>query len=201
MLLKSNSSPSMKRIALFGGSFDPVHRGHLLVAQAAFEELALDRVIFIPAAQSPFKPDHPLAPSTLRLAMLRMALAGRTYAEVDTMEIDRGGISYTIDTIRSLHERFPNAELHYLIGADHVPHLPKWREAEELARLVEFVVIPRPGEPLVPVPSPFRSRQLRGFPLGVSASQIRDRCRARRDITHLTPSTVAEFIRTNHLYL
>lgn len=201
MLLTIKPSPRMKRIALYGGSFDPVHRGHLLVAQAAFEELELDRVIFIPAAQSPFKPDHPLTPSGLRLAMLRIALAGRTYAEVDPLEIARGGVSYTIDTVRSLLDRHPNTELHYLIGADHVPHLPKWREAEELARLVEFIVIPRPGEPLVPVPTPFRSRQLRGFPLGVSASQIRDRCRTKRDISLLTPSTVAEFIRTNQLYL
>ncbi len=191
----------MKRIALFGGSFDPVHRGHLLVAQAAVEELKLDRVIFIPAAHSPFKPDRVLASTQLRLAMLRMALAGRTYAEVDEMEIARGGISYTIETVRTLRDRHPDSELHYLIGADHVAHLPKWREADELARLVEFVVIPRPGEPTVPVPSPFIARQLRGFPLGVSASQIRERCRARLDISLLTPATVAEFIRTNHLYL
>ncbi len=191
----------MHRIALYGGSFDPVHQAHLLVAQAAFEELALDRVIFIPTAQSPFKPTHQLAPSASRLAMLRLALAGCTYAEVDSVEIERGGISYTIDTVLSLRKKYPTSALHYLIGADHVPHLPLWREAAALATLIEFVVIPRPGEPVVPVPTPFRARHLTGFPLGVSASQIRERCRSQLNIGLMTPPAVAEYIRTNQLYL
>src|SRR5439155_18769758 len=127
------------RIGLFGGSFDPVHHGHLLMAQAAREELGLSRLFFIPAAQSPFKPDRTPTPANERLRLLRLALAGNTDCEVDDQEIKRGGISYTIDTIRDYARRFPDADLFYLIGADNVPHLPKWREAEELARSVEFV--------------------------------------------------------------
>src|ERR1043166_4195423 len=115
----------MQRIALFGGSFDPVHLGHLLVAQAAREELDLARLFFIPAAQSPFKPDRkPTAPNE-RLRLLRLALVGETWCEVDEQEIKRGGVSYTIDTARDYQRRFPQAQLFYLIGGGHVNKLPK----------------------------------------------------------------------------
>src|SRR6266545_756889 len=135
----------MTRIGLFGGSFDPVHLGHLLVAQAACEELALDRLFFVLAAQSPFKPASEPAPAEVRLRMLRLAMVGKSNYEIDEQEIRRGGVSFTIDTVRDYGRRFPGVELFYLIGADHVPTLPKWRDAEELARLVQFIVIPRPG--------------------------------------------------------
>ena len=134
------------KIGLFGGSFDPVHLGHLLVAQAAVEELGLDRLFFIPAAQSPFKPESRPAPASARLQWLRLALAGKTNCEVDDQEIRRGGISYTIETLRDYAKRFPKAQLFYLIGADNAAKLNEWREAGELARLAEFVAIPRPGE-------------------------------------------------------
>ena len=189
------------KIGLFGGSFDPVHFGHLLVAQAAREELALARVCFILAAQSPFKPGSQPAPAAERLRLLRLALAGDAAVEVDDQEIRRGGVSYTIDTVRDYKKNFPGAELFYLIGADQAGQLSLWREAPELARLVEFVVIPRPGETVPQLAAPFRGRALRGFPLGVSSSEIRARCRAGLAITHLTPRAVAEAIKNNQLYL
>src|SRR5208337_694760 len=102
------------KLGIFGGSFDPVHLGHLLVAQAAMEELELDRLFFIPAAQSPFKPGSEPAPAAARLQLLRLALAGRTNCEVDDQEIRRGGISYTIETLRDFLKRFPQAQLFYL---------------------------------------------------------------------------------------
>ncbi|HEX7859472.1 MAG TPA: nicotinate (nicotinamide) nucleotide adenylyltransferase [Verrucomicrobiae bacterium] len=189
------------RIGLYGGSFDPVHIGHLLVAQAAHEEVGLDRIYFIPAAQSPFKLNRILTPDHLRLQMLRRALAGVTYAEVDSQELDRGGISYSIETVRSYAAQFSSAELFYLIGADHVAQLPKWREARELAERVTFLIIPRPGEPAAkPVP-PFRSQQLAGFPIGLSASQIRERVRQKLPVELLVGAPVAETIRHNDLYL
>ena len=191
----------MQRIGLFGGSFDPVHLGHLLVAQAAREELELTRLFFIPAAQSPFKPaTEPTAPP-LRLRLLRLALAGQTCCEVDEQEIARSGVSYTIDTVRDYTRRFPQAKLFYLIGADHIAQLPKWRAADELAKLVEFVVIPRPGEAVAPLPAPFRERTLTGFPLGVSSSQIRARVKSGLPIDWLVPTAVAEAIRNNRLYV
>lgn len=191
----------MKRIGLFGGSFDPVHLGHLLVAQAAREELELDRLFLIPAAQSPFKPERQPTGSALRLRLLRLAFAGKTWCEVDEQEVRRGGVSYTIDTVRDYAQRFPQANLFYLVGGDHVAQLPKWRAAEELARLAEFVVIPRPGQQAVGFPEPFHGRMLAGFPLGLSSSQIRARVKAGRPIEHLVPAAVAEAVRNNGLYL
>jgi len=191
----------VKGIGLFGGSFDPVHTGHLLVAQAAIEELQLARLMFIPAARSPFKPEQQPAPAEQRLAMLRLALAGWTNCEVDEVEIQRGGTSFTIDTVRYFAEKFPEAKLHYLIGADNVVNLPQWREAGELAKLAEFVAVPRPGEPAVEFPKPFRGRTLKGFPISVSSSQIRERVKQGLSIEPLVPAVVAEVIRNNRLYL
>lgn len=189
------------RLGLFGGSFDPVHLGHLLVAQAAREEQQLDRVFFIPTAQSPFKIGQKLISGEERLRLLRLALAGNAASEIDNQEIVRGGISFTIDTVRNYRAAFPTAKLFYLIGADHVLQLPKWREAEELARTVEFLVIPRPGEIPAALPAPFAGKSLNGFPLGVSSSQIRARIQAGLSIENLVPATVAEAIRNNRLYL
>jgi len=202
------------RIGLFGGSFDPVHLGHLLVAQAAREELELDRLVFIPAACSPFKPEREPSPAAERLRLLRLALAGQAWCEVDDQELRRGGVSYTVETLRDYARRFPGATRFYLIGSDHVATLPGWRAADELARLAEFVAIPRPvggagrpadGEPPVAgpprFPPPFRGRVLQGFPLGISSSQIRARVRQGLPIEPLVPAAVAEAIHNNRLYL
>jgi nicotinate-nucleotide adenylyltransferase len=190
----------VQKIGLFGGSFDPVHLGHLLMAQAAREELGLDRLFFIPAAQSPFKPDNKAAPNADRLRLLRLALAGKTWCEIDEQELQRGGVSYTIETVRDYAGRFAGARLFYLIGADHVQKLSSWREADELARLAEFVVVPRPGEGEPSFPKPFRGHILKGFPLAVSSSQIRARIKAGQAIDHLVPPAVAEAIRSSSLY-
>ena len=188
------------RLGLYGGSFDPLHRGHLLVAQAALEELALDRLFFIPAAQSPFKPGSRPAPDAARLRMLRRSLAGQSRTEVHCDELTRGGVSYSIDTVNAFRARNPGAELFWLIGADHVPTLPQWREALALAEAVTFVVIPRPGQPQASLPPPWRLRHLRGWPLGVSSSEIRDRVRNGMSFEHLVPSGTAEIIASEGLY-
>ena len=190
----------MTSIGLLGGSVDPLHTGHLLVAQSAIEELKLDRLFLIPAARSPFKLDLQPSSAENRLAMLRLALVGRTNCEVDDVEIQRGGTSFTIDTVRYFNQRFPEAKLYYLIGADNVAGLTKWRSAEELSKLTEFVVIPRPGEAHVPIPPPFRGHHLGGFPFGVSASQIRERAKSGLPLEPLVPPPVAEFVRNNRLY-
>lgn len=170
------------------------------MAQAAREELGLDRLFFVPAAQSPFKPDSKTAPNADRLRLLRLALAGKAWCEIDEQELQRGGVSYTIETIRDYSRRFAGAQLYYLIGADHVQKLTSWREADELARLTEFVVVPRPGESEPSFSEPFRGRVLKGFPLAVSSSQIRARIKAGQPIGHLVPATVAEAIHSSSLY-
>jgi nicotinate-nucleotide adenylyltransferase len=188
------------KLGIYGGSFDPVHLGHLLVAQAAVEELGLDRLFFVPAAQSPFKAESKPASAAVRLQLLRLALAGKTNCEVDDQEIRRGGISYTVDTLRDFANRFPGAELFYLIGADNAAKLNEWAEPRELARLAEFVVVPRPGGAAAIFPALFRGRTLAGFPIGVSSSQIRARLQAGLTIEHLVPAAVAEAIRNGQVY-
>ena len=188
------------KIGIYGGSFDPVHLGHLLVAQAAIEELGLEKLIFIPTAQSPFKPENKPAPDAARLQWLRLALAGKTRCEVDDQEIRRGGISYTVDTLRDYAKRFPGAQLFYLIGADNAAKLNAWREPAALAGLAAFVTVPRPGEPNAVFPPPFRGRALQGIPVGVSSSEIRARVKAGLPIEYLVPPVVAEAIRNAKVY-
>lgn len=165
------------------------------------EELELARLFFIPAAQSPFKPENKPAAAAVRIRLLRLALAGETRYEIDLQEIERGGTSYTIDTLRQYAQRFPKAELCYLIGADHVRALPQWRAADELARLARFIVVPRPGEAPADAPAPFRAEVLKGFPLGLSSSQVRARVQAGRSVRGLVPPAVAEIISNEKLYL
>ena len=188
------------KLGIYGGSFDPVHLGHLLVAQAAVEELGLDEIFFVPAAQSPFKPESKPAPAAIRMQLLRLALAGKANFEVDEQEIRRGGVSFTVDTLRDYAKRFPGADLVYLIGADNAAKLNEWREPAELARLAEFVAIPRPGGAMASFPKPFRGRTLKGFPFGVSSSEIRARVKAGLTIENLVPSAVAEAIRNAKIY-
>ena len=199
-LMTTGAGHQSERIGLFGGSFNPVHIGHLMVAQAAKEEVRLDRLVFIPAALSPFKVTSDPAPARERLRLLRLALAGKPWCSIDEQELRRGGISYTIDTARDYKQRFPNAECYYLIGADHVRLLSKWRDATELGQLLEFIVIPRPGEPPTDPPPPFRTKPLTGFPVGVSSSEIRRRLQSGLTVEPFLPPTVAEAIQTNHLY-
>lgn len=188
------------KLGIYGGSFDPVHLGHLLVAQAAMEELGLDRLFFVPAAHSPFKPENHAAPAAVRVRLLRLALAGRPDYEVDEQEIQRGGISYTVDTLNACAEQFPGAKLFYLIGADNAAKLNGWREPAALAKLAEFVAAPRPGGAPAVFPAPFRGRTLKGFPFGVSSSEIRARLKAGLPIGHLVPDAVAEAIREVKAY-
>jgi nicotinate-nucleotide adenylyltransferase len=191
----------MQRLGLYGGVFNPVHLGHLLVAQAAMEELKLDKLFFIPASQSPFKQQDLPAPPELRLQWLRLALVGKTHWEIDEQEIRRGGVSYTIDTARHYAKQFPYAKLFWLVGADNVPKLNEWREADELAKLMEFAAVPRPGQPLPIFPVPFQGTTLKGFPLEMSSSDIRARVKSGLPIDFLVPPFVGQAIRDARVYL
>jgi nicotinate-nucleotide adenylyltransferase len=190
----------VQRLGLFGGAFNPVHLGHLLVAQSAIEELKLDRLFFIPASRSPFKQNDETAPAELRLRWLRLALAGHPNYEIDEQEIRRGGVSYTIETAGQYAKKFPDAKRFYLIGADNVPKLNEWRHAKELAGLLEFAAVPRPGQLPPLFPKPFRGTTLKGFPLEISSSQIRARVKAGFSVKHLVPPFVANAIRDSGAY-
>ena len=192
-----------QRIGLFGGSFDPVHLGHTMVARAALVEVELDQLFIIPAAQSPFKPEQSPAPAADRLAWLRLAFGDEPRCGIGAQEIERAGVSYTIDTVRDYAARFPEAELFYLIGADHVPTLPEWREAAALADAVTFVVVPRLGEletGVAEFPLSFRGTVLRGKPAAISASDLRKRLRAGESIENFVPPAVAVALNVKHCY-
>lgn len=131
---------------------------------------------------------------------MRMALIGQSRCSVDPIELTRGGTSYAIDTVHAFKMRYPGVDFFFLIGADHVSQLPLWRDAESLATLVEFVVIPRPGSPPASLPKPYRITHLKGWPMAVSSSEIRDRIRRGLTIHHLVPDSVAEELSKSALY-
>ncbi|TWT87360.1 Nicotinate-nucleotide adenylyltransferase [Pseudobythopirellula maris] len=135
------------RLGLFGGSFDPVHRGHLLLAECCMEQGGLDRVWFVPSAVQPHKPGGPVAGDADRVRMLRLALEGRPGMEVSTLEVERGEVSYSVDTLREIRRQLPDAELFFLMGADTLHDLPTWRGPAEVLALATPMVVCRPGEP------------------------------------------------------
>ena len=188
------------RLGVLGGTFDPPHVGHLLAASDAFETLALDQLLLIPAAQQPLKRDLVVASASDRLAMTRLLVEGDPRFRVDALEIDRGGLSFTVDTLRTLQARHggPGAvALVLLVGEDVVATLPKWREPEALAELAEIVVLTRRGgEP----PSARVGRSIATRRVDVSSTEIRARVRAGQSIHGFVPDAVAAYIAARGLY-
>jgi len=199
------------KIGLLGGSFNPVHLGHLVAAQDARERFDLDQVWFLPCARSPLKGAATLAPDAHRLAMLRLALAGNPWASVCDLELERGGISYTVDTVRELQRRHPNADFYFIVGTDALADLHQWREIETLLTLCRFVAIQRPGwEPeamtaerlRLPPPWPERLRAAirPGHAIGISSTEIRARAAEGRSLRYLAPDAVIAYIAQQALY-
>lgn len=189
--------PSPMRLGLFGGSFDPVHNGHLSLANCCADQAGLDAVWFVPAAVQPFKPHGPVASDADRVAMLRLATAERDDFVVSTTETDRGGFSYTVDTLRQIHAERPEAKLFFLMGADSLNDLPKWREPEEILRLATPMVVQRPGETL---DSEIEHVRVEMTPVDISSSAIRERLSHGEPIDELVPDAVAQYIRQSRLY-
>lgn len=188
------------RIGLLGGSFDPPHNGHLLAAGDAFDELALDRLCFIPAAIQPLKRDGGTASPADRLAMVRLLIAGDARFAVDAVEIDRGGLSYTVDTLSALAEREPAADRYLLVGADVLPSFGKWREPERIAELATVVVLQRAGETVDLSRAPLGFRALATRRIDVSSTEIRRRVREGKSIRGFVPDSVAAYIAAERLY-
>lgn len=184
------------RLALYGGTFDPVHHGHLILARDALEELKLDRVIFIPARLSPHKLASSPAPSDARREMLAAAIAGETAFTLDDSELERTGPSFTIDTVERIRAAQPEATLFYLIGADNLRELHTWRRIEDLRRLVEFVVFGRNGKEEEGADR-FRTLTRR---VDISATEVRQRVARGESIRYLVPEPVRSLIAAHHLY-
>ncbi len=185
------------RIGVFGGTFDPPHLGHWLAAVDAVEALALDEVIWVPAAQQPLKAGVVSADAAHRLAMTRLMVQGDQRFRVDAVELERGGLSFTVDTLRDYRERYPDAALFLLLGSDAAASLPKWREPEGIRALAEIAVLTRGGE-AVGLPSGVRAVPTRRVDL--SATEIRERVAAGRSIRGFVPDAVAAYIAAHGLY-
>jgi nicotinate-nucleotide adenylyltransferase len=184
----------MERLGLYGGSFDPVHHAHLILARQALEDLRLDRVIFIPAAESPFKPGSSAAPAEDRLEMVRLATLGEPAFEVDSIEIYRKPPSYTIHTARAYRARFPKEKLFFLVGEDHLESLPKWNDFNELNQIIDFAILSRSDFPLQANYPVVRRR------FDLSSTEIRRRVANHMPISYLVPDDVERYIREKKLY-
>jgi nicotinate-nucleotide adenylyltransferase len=183
---------------LLGGSFDPVHHGHLIAAERAAEALGLARVLLVPCAQQPLKRRGPVAAPAHRRAMLALAVGGDPRFAVETLELERSGPSYTVETLRALRQRCPDERYVLLLGADAASDLPRWRSAEEVARLAEVAIVTRPGAP--EVRSPLVRHVVATPAIEISASEIRSRCLAGKSIRYLVPDAVADYIAKEGLY-
>jgi nicotinate-nucleotide adenylyltransferase len=199
------------RVGVFGGSFDPVHLGHLALGESCWRQAQLDRVVFVPTAQQPLKPSGPIAPADERLAMLRLATDGRQEFSISTIELDRGGVSYSVDTLRQLHDKRPEDKMFFLMGADSLAEFPSWREPEEICRLATPIVVRRAGTPepdfdsLVQVlptskVAEIRAAQVEMPPMPISSSQIRSLVAEGGPWHALVPAPVARYIEERGLY-
>ncbi len=206
--LTQNSAESCGTLC-FGGSFNPIHVGHLRCAEAAAREAGFGRVLLIPNAQPPHKPaDSELAPAADRLAMAKLAarsMRGSIQFDVDDMEVCRDGPSYTIDTVRALKENGWPA-VSWLIGADMLNYLPYWHRIDELLNEVQFLVLQRPGSPIewsaLPLNiQPLRDKIVAAPLIDISATEIRRKVRAGDTIDRMTPRPVVEYIRAHRLYV
>ena len=182
---------------LFGGSFDPIHLGHLIAAEFAAEALRSTEVWFVPAREQPFKVGRHGASAEHRLRMLRVAVAGHPRFRVDAMELERPAPSYTVDTVRALAARL-NARVTLLVGSDAARELPTWREADELLRLADVAVYERAGQSAGALP--YAAQRITVPLVGISATEIRERVGAGRTIRYLVPEAVRAYITGLALY-
>ncbi|MFH1024240.1 MAG: nicotinate-nucleotide adenylyltransferase [Planctomycetota bacterium] len=193
------------KIVILGGTFDPIHNGHVALARAARRALRPDRLLLIPARVPPHKARPGIAPARDRLAMTKLAARGIPGAEASAMEISRGGVSYTVDTLRRLRRRYgAGAEIFFLIGADSLRDLAGWRRARDLCRQCVFAVAVRPGVPLrapAALADVLRLVRVPMRPVDASSSEIRRRLVMGRPIRGLVPPGVGGYIRKKRLYI
>lgn len=193
----------MTRIGIFGGSFDPPHVGHLLAASDAAEALGLDRLVFVPAHVSPFKDGVTRTSAADRLAMVRLLVGDDPRFAVDPIEIDREGLSYTVDTLAAYADRHPDAELVLLVGEDVLAGFLQWRDPERIRRLARLAVLRRSTAGELELPEPLRADppvMLQTRRIDVSSTEVRQRARAGRSLRGFVPEAVATYVERGRLY-
>lgn len=205
------SAPPPRRLGVFGGTFDPVHYAHLLLAETCREQCGLDQVWLMPAATSPHKVEHEAAAAEHRVEMLWLAIGGHDQLRVSTLEIDRGGVSYTADTLDTIRQRLPDTELFLLMGADSLEDLPRWRAPDRICQLAVPVGVRRSGapepslEPLRPLVDAERLVRCERFQvtmpmMELASSDLRARVAGGKSIRYRTPRAVETYIETHRLY-
>jgi nicotinate-nucleotide adenylyltransferase len=197
---QSKSSPPA-RVGVFGGTFDPIHQGHLVLAEQCREQARLDRVLFIPAARPPHKTGDAMTAIARRAEMVRLAVAGHPAFEVDELEKDRPGPSYTVDTLEELQPRYPGAQLCLLIGADSLAELATWRDAARIGELAELVIAARPGWSAEGTAMVAGRRTVVAMPLiDIASRDLRRWAADGRSLRYLVPRAVECYIETHRLY-
>jgi nicotinate-nucleotide adenylyltransferase len=192
------------KIGIMGGTFDPIHLGHMIAAESAREAAGLDEVWFIPTFMPPHKQNLSIASAEQRLAMVQLAIADHPFFRVVDYEITRGGTSYTADTVQYLRQLHPKLLFYYIIGADMVMYLPKWVRIEEIIKDVSFIGLQRPGFEfeIEQLPEELAAKvQLAEMPLiDISSTAIRERKRLRQSVRYLVCENVRLYMEANHLY-
>jgi nicotinate-nucleotide adenylyltransferase len=199
------------RLGIYGGSFDPVHFGHLLLAESCREQCQLDEIWLLPAAVPPHKTDRTMTSAQRRIEMLKLAIGGHDALRVSTIEVDRGGVSYTVDTLTTIRQQHPSAQLFLLMGADTLYDLPNWREPQRVCELAMPVVVQRSGSPppdldvLRPIVAAeqianIQQHQVTMPIIELASTEIRQRVANGMSIRYRTPRAVEKYIETNRLY-
>ncbi|MBI1976448.1 MAG: nicotinate (nicotinamide) nucleotide adenylyltransferase [Candidatus Omnitrophica bacterium] len=187
-------------IGVLGGTFNPIHEGHLHLAREACREIPLDRLIWVPTAVSPFKSQEKLLDAEMRYEMVRLAIQGDPRWEISDLELKTDSPSYTVETLEELTKRFPPSEhkLYLIIGSDHLEHFPEWKNASRILKLAEVVAMTRPGFSLRAARGPMRLIPITG--VNISSSKIRKELKAGNSIEKLVPAPAAEYIQRKGLY-
>lgn len=189
------------KIGILGGSFDPIHFGHLLAAQDAYEQAGLDRLIFMPVALPPLKEARLATPDADRIEMIRLAIQWDQRFEVRDDELQRGGVSYTIETAAALRAEFSGDRLFWIIGGDQAPRLGSWERIEELAGMVEFIVLDRPGHAgAAPEIPGLRLHRIASHRVEVSSTELRERARRGLSLHYFVPLAVNRYVAERRLY-
>ncbi|MBA4542678.1 MULTISPECIES: nicotinate-nucleotide adenylyltransferase [Thermoactinomyces] len=191
------------RVGIFGGTFDPIHMGHLLLAQQAMETASLEQVWFIPAGEPPHKQENEITPAQHRLQMVRLAVEGNPRFLVNEMELKREGPSYTVDTIQILKESTPEHDFFLLVGADTVKDLPHWYKIKKILQLVQVIGLGRPGVRAEGLPD-FVTDRLQWIPgaieTSISSTAVRQRAKCGKSLRYLVPDPVYQYIKEHRLY-
>ncbi|NMB24760.1 MAG: nicotinate-nucleotide adenylyltransferase [Firmicutes bacterium] len=203
------SEARARRVGIMGGTFDPIHYGHLVAAEEAREAFRLDKIIFVPAGTPPHKVERQVTPARHRYLMTLLAIMGNPGFEASRVDLDRGRVTYTVDTLQDLRKGLPDTDMYFITGADAILEILSWKAPKEVLSLAEFIAVTRPGygldqlaTALGPLYEPFQDRIhiLEMPPMGISSTDLRRRLAEGRSIRYLLPEAVATYIQREGLY-